>query len=61
MTEKLKCQVCDYTEPIPMHCKQPMHIEKIDGKETLVCWMGTSCGVKDLPSHHNKPMQIETI
>jgi len=33
-------------------------IEKIDGKEMLVCWMGPSCGIQELPTHHNKPMKI---
>lgn len=58
MAEKFKCQICDYTEPIPMHCKQPMHVETIEGKEQLVCWMGPECGVQDIPTHHKKPMQI---
>ncbi len=61
MSQKLKCQTCDYTEPIPMHCNQPMHIEKTNGKEQLVCWMGVSCGVQDLASHHDKPMRIESV
>ena len=56
MFQRLKCQSCDYSEPIPMHCKQPMHIEKVDGEEKLVCWMGPECGVQDIPSHHDKPL-----
>jgi Cu+-exporting ATPase len=55
---RLECQECDYTEVIPMHCKQPMHIETLEGKEQLICWMGPSCGVKDLPTHCGKPMII---
>ncbi|MFX0185489.1 MAG: hypothetical protein ACFE95_20590 [Candidatus Hodarchaeota archaeon] len=58
MNSELICQECDYTEPIPQHCGKPMHIEEIDGKETLVCWMGASCGVLELPTHHEKPMKI---
>ncbi|MFW9906655.1 MAG: heavy metal translocating P-type ATPase [Candidatus Thorarchaeota archaeon] len=58
MPQQLKCQICDYKEPIPMHCKQPMHIEKIDEDEKLVCWMGPECGVQDIPTHHEKPMYI---
>ena len=61
MSEKLKCQVCDYTEPVPMHCKQPMHMESIDGVEKLVCWMGPDCGVQDIPDHHGKPMRIVEV
>lgn len=59
MSQKLQCQVCDYTEPIPIHCNQPMHIETIEGKEKLVCWMGPKCGVQALPLHHDKHMQIK--
>ncbi len=55
---ELTCQECDYTEPVPRHCKQPMHLEVVEGKEKLVCWMGSSCGVQNLPIHHNKPMKI---
>ena len=58
MPQQLKCQICDYIEPIPMHCKQPMHIENIDDEVKLVCWMGPSCGVQDIPTHHDKSMQI---
>jgi Cu+-exporting ATPase len=55
---RLECQECEFTEVIPMHCKQPMHIEILEGKEQLVCWMGPSCGVKDLSTHCGKPMVI---
>ncbi|MHA2165131.1 MAG: heavy metal translocating P-type ATPase, partial [Candidatus Hodarchaeales archaeon] len=58
MSFHLKCIKCDYTEPIPIHCKQPMHLENIDGDEKLVCWMGSSCGVKEIPKHHDNPMTI---
>ncbi len=61
MSEMLKCQVCDYTEPIPIHCNQPMHVESVEGVEKLVCWMGPDCGVKVLPSHHEKTMKIISI
>lgn len=52
LPDTLKCQECDHTMPAPKHCGAPMHIE---GNQ-LVCWMGTECGVKPLPKHHNKPM-----
>lgn len=58
MPELLKCQECDYTEAVPIHCKQPMHVESIEGEELLVCWMGPSCGVQKIPTHHEKPMQM---
>lgn len=61
MSLKLKCQECEYTESIPLHCGQPMHKEEVNGKEKLVCWMGPSCGVQDFPSHHDRPMQFITI
>jgi Cu+-exporting ATPase len=54
----LFCQICDYNLPVPMHCKQPMHIEVIKGEEKLVCWMGPSCGIQDIPWHHEKPMKL---
>jgi Cu+-exporting ATPase len=43
-----------------MHCKKPMHIEEVEGIDKLVCWMGTSCGVSDIPTHHEKPMKMIT-
>ncbi|MHA2307186.1 MAG: hypothetical protein ACXACU_17540 [Candidatus Hodarchaeales archaeon] len=58
MEKMLTCQECDIRESIPHHCGKPMHIEIIDKKQVLVCWMGPSCGVQDLPTHHNKPMTI---
>ena len=59
MSQILKCAICDYTEPVPMHCRQSMRLELIDGKEQLVCWMGPSCGVQDIPTHCGKPMILE--
>ena len=56
--QKLYCQVCDFEEPLPNHCKQPMHIEKVNGSYRLVCWMGSACGVQDIPAHCGKPMVI---
>ncbi|MHA1971764.1 MAG: heavy metal translocating P-type ATPase [Candidatus Hodarchaeales archaeon] len=58
MTEILKCKICGYKQPMLMHCKKPMHLELIDGKQKLVCWMGSSCGVEEIPFHHGKPMQV---
>jgi len=54
----LKCETCGKTEPVPMHCNQPMHVEELDGKEILSCWMGPDCGKQDIPVHHGKPMII---
>ncbi|MHA1940463.1 MAG: hypothetical protein ACXACP_10505 [Candidatus Hodarchaeales archaeon] len=58
MTEMLKCAVCDHTESIPNHCGQAMHLETVDSKEQLVCWMGPGCGKQDIPVHHEKSMKI---
>ncbi|MHA1330456.1 MAG: heavy metal translocating P-type ATPase, partial [Candidatus Hodarchaeales archaeon] len=58
MTEILKCKICGYTQAVPMHCKKPMHLEVVDGKQKLVCWMGSSCGVEEIPEHHGEPMQL---
>jgi copper ion binding protein len=38
-----------------------MHIEEVDGVEMLVCWMGTGCGKQEIPTHHDKPMTIESV
>lgn len=50
----LKCAKCGHTEPVPMHCGQPMHIEG----DKLVCWMGPKCGEQDLPTHCGTLMEI---
>ena len=54
----MKCVVCDHTEEVPLHCGKSMHIEQVENKEMLVCWMGSSCGVAEIPLHHDKPMKI---
>ena len=54
----LKCENCGTTEKIPMHCGQEMHLENIENEEKLVCWMGPSCGIRDLPEHCGEPMKI---
>ena len=58
MKNRLICEKCSITKDIPQHCGKPMHIEEVDGKEMLVCWMGADCGIQDLPVHHEKPMKI---
>ena len=58
MSSILKCRKCDYTQPVPNHCKQPMHLEQIEGKKILVCWMGPECGVKEIPIHHHLSMEL---
>ena len=55
---KLKCSSCGATEPVPMHCGRPMHIEKVDGTPMLVCWMGPGCGKQAIPTHHDQPMEM---
>jgi len=60
MPQMLKCQECDHVQSVPMHCKQPMHIEVVEGVEKLVCWMGPECGVQDLPTHHGQPLKFVT-
>jgi Cu+-exporting ATPase len=56
MDSKLKCENCGAEIPTPMHCDRPMHVEKVEGVEKLVCWMGASCGVADIPKHCTTPM-----
>jgi len=53
---KLKCEKCDAEIAMPAHCNRPMHSEKIGAETKLVCWMGPSCGVADLPKHCDMPM-----
>jgi Cu+-exporting ATPase len=55
---KLKCSKCGTTQDVPMHCGKPMHIEEVDGKSMLVCWMGLGCGKQEIPTHHDAPMQL---
>lgn len=58
MSTQLACHECDATEVIPSHCGQQMHIEKVEGKEMLVCWMGPGCGKQEILVHHGKPMYL---
>ncbi|MFX0094052.1 MAG: heavy metal translocating P-type ATPase [Candidatus Hodarchaeota archaeon] len=55
----LKCAKCSYTEPVPTHCNQEMHIEDVDGQKMLVCWMGAGCGKQEIPDHCGQLMHIE--
>ena len=51
----LKCQHCGMTQPLPVHCGQPMHKEG----DKLVCHMGAECGSQEIPTHCGKPMIVE--
>ncbi|MGC2492183.1 heavy metal translocating P-type ATPase [Candidatus Binatus sp.] len=53
---KLKCEKCGAEIAMPMHCNRPMHAEKVGNETKLVCWMGASCGVADVPQHCDSPM-----
>jgi Cu+-exporting ATPase len=54
----LRCETCGKTEPVPMHCNQPMHVEDVDSRPMFVCYMGKECGSQEIPVHHGKPMVI---
>jgi 5-methylcytosine-specific restriction endonuclease McrA len=56
----LICSNCGKKRSIPNHCNRPMHLEVIDGKEKLLCWMGPDCGVTDIPTHCGNPMKVES-
>ena len=56
MTSKLKCEKCGAEIAMPTHCNRPMHLEKVGSETRLVCWMGASCGVADIPKHCDAPM-----
>jgi Cu+-exporting ATPase len=53
---KLKCEKCGAEIAMPTHCKRPMHSEQVGNETKLVCWMGVSCGVADIPKHCDAPM-----
>ncbi|MHA1847791.1 MAG: heavy metal translocating P-type ATPase [Promethearchaeota archaeon] len=53
----LQCKVCGKITPMPIHCNKPMHLESVEGKDLLVCWMGPECGKQDIPPHCGQPMQ----
>nr|MDO8117578.1 hypothetical protein [Candidatus Sigynarchaeota archaeon] len=55
----LKCNTCEKTMPVPIHCNQPMHVENFEGKDVLVCWMGAECGIEDIPVHCGKAMILK--
>ncbi len=57
LPDTMKCQKCEYTMPVPKHCRAPMHIED----KLLVCWMGKECGQKEIPLHCDVPMEIISI
>jgi Cu+-exporting ATPase len=53
---KLKCEKCGAEIAMPTHCNRPMHSEQIGSETKLVCWMGASCGIADVPQHCDAPM-----
>lgn len=55
----LICVESDVKQSVPKHCGQEMHIEAVEGKDMLVCWMGPGCGKQDIPQHHGQAMRIE--
>ncbi len=55
---QLHCAACDETQPVPTHCGQPMHVDRVDGVEMLVCHMGPGCGKEPIPRHHGAAMTI---
>lgn len=54
----LICAKCGAKKPLPEHCGKPMKVTDVGGKEKLVCWMGTECGVQDIPEHCDIVMGI---
>ncbi len=56
---QLTSEKCGTKMEVPMHCGKPMHVEKVGGKDMLVCWMGPSCGKQKIPTHHDKPMKYK--
>jgi len=54
---KLRCATCGHEQDAPKHCNRPMQIEKVDGQDQLVCWMGADCGIAEIPRHCGAPMR----
>jgi hypothetical protein len=54
----LLCAKCGAAAPVPKHCGRPMAVQEVEGKKRLVCWMGTECGVQDIPSHCEVTMGV---
>jgi soluble P-type ATPase len=57
MADTLECAKCGYEAPMPPHCNRAMHVEQVDGRSKLVCWMGPGCGVDEIPLHCGQPMR----
>lgn len=57
MADTLECVKCGYETAMPPHCNRPMHVEEVDGRPKLVCWMGPGCGVAEIPLHCGDPMR----
>ena len=55
--DSLTCATCGATSATPRHCGRPMHIEAVDGRDLLVCWMGPGCGTQEIPEHCGAPMR----
>jgi hypothetical protein len=60
MMDTLVCTMCGAEVPAPRHCGRPMHIDTVDGREMLVCWMGAACGTQPIPQHCDVPMRARS-
>ncbi|MHA1797351.1 MAG: heavy metal translocating P-type ATPase [Candidatus Helarchaeota archaeon] len=56
---ELICEKCGESMDVPQHCGKPMHVENVNGKDMLVCWMGPNCGKQEIPTHHGIPMKYK--
>ena len=56
--DRLVCAACGAEMAAPQHCGRAMHVETVEGREMLVCWMGPGCGKRDIPQHCGRPMTI---
>ena len=57
MADTLECAKCGYETAMPPHCNRPMHVEQVNDRPKLVCWMGPGCGVDEIPLHCGDPMR----
>ncbi len=61
MADTLECAKCGYETAMPPHCNRPMHVEEVDGRPKLVCWMGPGCGVAEIPLHCGQSMRRHSM
>ena len=47
LPNEYNCSNCNNTINSPMCCGHPMHLEEHEKTIKWICWMGSTCGIKD--------------